>query len=296
VPTVSAANQGQATRPPNSAVHASIQRASAATGVDFRYLVAQAKLESGLDPAARAGTSSAAGLYQFINSTWLETVDRHGANHGLGWADAAITRSSGRAEIADPTMRAQVLALRHDPDAASLMAAELTRDNIGELQAFLGRAPDNAETYLAHFMGAGGAKDFLSALHRDPSQVAAAQFPQAAGSNRAIFYDNGRARSLGEVMELMQGKVANAMSGTLEGALPYGLVAPGTGTGQGPGWQRFAPPADFRRAVAAFDDAAAPRRASMADTLRSTFGGNAVSQAAAARVSDAYSKFRAFDL
>jgi soluble lytic murein transglycosylase-like protein len=68
----------------------SIARAANRTGVNFDYLLAQAKIESGLNPQARAGTSSAAGLYQFTRSTWLQTLEQHGAEHGLGWAGAAI--------------------------------------------------------------------------------------------------------------------------------------------------------------------------------------------------------------
>lgn len=271
-----------------SSVQAAIQRASAATGVDFKYLMAQAKLESGLDPSARASTSSAAGLFQFVGGTWMETVERHGADHGLGWAEQAITRNGGRASVADPTMRAQVLALRHDPDAASLMAAELARDNSTELQGFLGRAPDPAELYLAHFMGSGGAKDFLGALQTEPGQAAAALFPQAAGANRAIFYDQGRARSVGEVMELMRTKVAGAM----DGVLPTGMTA-----GASSNWQTFAPPSEYARASREFEEVAGPRRPSMAETLQATFGaGGAIGDRATARVNDAYGKFRAFGL
>ena len=144
--------------------HAAIARASAATGVDFDFLVAQARLESGLDPNARAGTSSAAGLYQFIGGTWLDTLDRHAGRHGLDWAEAAITRNGGRATVGDPALRSQIMALRFDPEISSLMAAELARDNSAELSGFLGREPDAAELYLAHFLGAGGARSFLGAL------------------------------------------------------------------------------------------------------------------------------------
>ncbi len=66
------------------AVTAAISRAAARTGVDFNYLIAQAQIESGLNPRAQASTSSARGLYQFVDSTWLRTVDKHGAKHGLG--------------------------------------------------------------------------------------------------------------------------------------------------------------------------------------------------------------------
>ncbi|MCX7676587.1 MAG: transglycosylase SLT domain-containing protein, partial [Alteraurantiacibacter sp.] len=57
---------------------AAIARAAQATGTDFSYLLAQARIESGLNPAARARTSSASGLFQFIDQTWLATLDRHG--------------------------------------------------------------------------------------------------------------------------------------------------------------------------------------------------------------------------
>ena len=111
-------------------VRAAIARAAETTGVDFDYLLAQAKIESSLDPAARAATSSAAGLYQFTGGTWLATLDRHGASHGLGWAENAI--DGGR--VSDPMMRAQIRALRFDPSASALMAAELANDNRAELQ------------------------------------------------------------------------------------------------------------------------------------------------------------------
>jgi hypothetical protein len=266
-----------------SDVRAAIARAAAATGVNFDYLLAQAKIESALDPSARARTSSAAGLYQFTNSTWLETVDRHGANHGLYWADNAISRKGGRAQVDDPAMRAHVMALRFDADASALMAAELARDNAGELRSALGREPDAAELYLAHFLGAGGARAFLSALQTDAGQSAAALMPQAASANRPIFYQNGRSRSVGEVMDLMRAKVSSAMEG---GA---------------PGWASPSPTASFalvsRRSSGPAESDAPARRPSMADTLQATFGSSSgLPGMSGERVGKAYAAFRAFNL
>lgn len=272
--------------PPDS-VQASIARASAATGVDFDYLLAQAKIESNLDSNARARTSSASGLYQFISSTWLETLDRHGRTHGFGWAEAAIVEQGGRATVGDPGLRAQIMALRFDPDASSLMAAELARDNAGELRGFLGREPDHAELYLAHFLGAGGAKSFLGALQDNPLAPAAALFPQPAEANPSIFYQGGRARSVGEVMDLVRGKVESAKQGGGAIAAPGAEYLPPT------------PAAAFTHARSTFaaEPARPAPRPSMAETLRATFGGSSdLDSRAAQHVGEAYGKFRAFGL
>ncbi len=263
-------------------VRAAIVRAAETTGVDFDYLLAQAKIESSLDPAARAPTSSAAGLYQFTGGTWLATLDRHGASHGLGWAENAI--DGGR--VSDPRMRAQIMALRFDPSASALMAAELANDNRTELQTALGRTPDSADLYLAHFLGAEGAKSFLGALSADPGQSAAGLMPKAAAANRTIFFDRaGAPRSLGGVMELIRGKVASAMEGGSFAASSYLTITPGQPPVGGPLEHEFR--------AAALPPPTTPRL-SMAETLRATFGANG--PAVPASVRSAYGKLAAFGL
>lgn len=271
---------------------AAIARASAATGVDFNFLLAQAKLESNLDPNARASASSAAGLYQFIGGTWLETLSRHGAEHGLDWAGTAISSVGGRATISDPGVRAQIMALRYDPEVSALMAAELTRDNAAELSGFLGRQPEPAELYLAHFLGAAGARTFLGALQTSPDMSAAALFPKPAAANQAIFFDGGRPRAVAEVMDLLKAKVGTAMGEGVD------AVAPGTSFAYAAPTQAFqAAQADFAPAAPTASSAPAPRRASMAETLQATFGGSdRIGARAAQRIDEAYGKFRAFGL
>src|SRR6516164_10024800 len=94
----------------NSAVPAvtgAIQQASQATGTSFNYLLATAQVESGLNPQAGAATSSARGLFQFIEQTWLGTLKQSGAEHGYGrYADAISKTSSGHYQVTDPQMRA----------------------------------------------------------------------------------------------------------------------------------------------------------------------------------------------
>lgn len=274
-------------------VRAAIARAAQRTGVDFQYLLAQAKLESSLDPSARAGTSSAAGLYQFTSGTWLRTLDQHGASHGLDWAAAAI--DGGRV---DPAMRSQVMALRMDADASALMAAELANDNRTELTGILGREPDSAELYLAHFLGVGGAGQFLAALEQNPGQSAAAILPKAAAANHGIFYDgSGAPRSVAGVMELLRGKVAAAMEGGAPPAwVEYGsprFAAGATETFSGGPIAR-----EFHAARQELAAASAPARQSMADTLRNTFGGSGGDgqSAVPAHVRAAYGQLKRFDL
>src|SRR3546814_14411634 len=102
--------------PTTAPVLDAVQAASARTGIDFDYLVDVARVESRFNPTAKAPTSSARGLYQFTTQTWLATLDRHGASHGLGWAANAIARDGGgRLSIADPALRQQILDLRDDP-------------------------------------------------------------------------------------------------------------------------------------------------------------------------------------
>lgn len=254
-----------------SDVRAAIARAAQATGVDFNYLLAQAKLESSLNPSAKAPTSSAAGLYQFTRGTWLQTLERHGASHGMNWADAAIDGG----KISDPGMRSQIMAMRYDADTSALMAAELANDNKADLTGVLGREPDAAELYLAHFLGSGGARDFLSALSTDPGQSAAAVLPKAAAANRTIFFDaDGGPRSVAGVMELLRGRVSAAMEG---GGLPPMDYGAGSqfAVNQTPQQPQFAggPIAQQFAAVRQEMADGLPGRASMADTLRTAFAG-----------------------
>ena len=192
-------------------VRDAIARAADRTGVDFGYLLAQAQSESGLDPSARAGNSSAAGLYQFIDQSWLGVLKKHGAEHGYGWAADRIARVGGRWRVTDPDAQAAIFALRKDPTASALMAGAFARDNAEGLGHALGRAASSADLYFAHFLGLKGATRFLKAADSAPDATAAALFPQEAEANRGIFYrKSGAARSLSQVYALMARRIGGA--------------------------------------------------------------------------------------
>src|SRR5271154_7086712 len=113
-----------------SAVIGAIRQAAQATGTSFQYLLATAQVESGLNPQAGASTSSARGLFQFIEQTWLATMKQSGAGLGYGqYADAITKTASGKYEVQDPAMRSAILKLRNDPTANAVMAGAFTQSN-----------------------------------------------------------------------------------------------------------------------------------------------------------------------
>lgn len=192
-----------------ASVQTAIAAASRKTGIDFNYLLGQAQVESGLKADARAGTSSATGLYQFIEQSWLGVVKQHGAEHGLGWAADSIKQTStGRYVVSDPAARSAILNLRSDPQTASLMAAEHASDNKTALENSLGRPATGTDLYMAHFLGLGGAGKFLSAMEQSPDRTGASMFPAAARANRGVFYaSNGQPRTLSEIYSRFAGKL-----------------------------------------------------------------------------------------
>jgi hypothetical protein len=189
-----------------------IKQAANATGASFEYLLSTAKMESDFNPTAGASTSSAHGLYQFIDQTWLGTVKEAGAQLGYGgYADAITKSSSGSYSVSDPAARKAILKLRDDPAASSAMAAVLTQSNSFKLTGKIGRRPTDAELYMAHFMGVGGAAKLISNAEDNPQASGARLFPNAAAANHSIFYDrSGRARSVSDVYSVLTSRYASA--------------------------------------------------------------------------------------
>ena len=178
-------------RAPSNIVNA-IKTASAKTGVSFTYLMEKAAAESNFKADAKAKTSSATGLFQFIESTWMDTVKKHGAKHGINTDQS----------------KQNLLNLRKDPAIASLMAAEFAEGNKAHLEQTIGGDIGNTELYFAHFMGAGGASAFLSQLKKNPLSVAADIFPKEARANRNVFYDSktGQPKTLQQVYDFFDKK------------------------------------------------------------------------------------------
>lgn len=190
---------------------AAIRLASLTTGADFGYMMKLAYAESTFDPEAGAATSTAQGLYQFIEDTWIQTISRHGADHGMG----VLARQFkvlpdmngvmvGRSE--NPWMRIGALGLRDQPQLAGLMSAELQLHNQFLIECALGRQLDDAELYMGHFMGHDAAYEFLRTYDSAPNTNAALAFPDAAKANEGVFYSGRVSRSMEGVVALFEKK------------------------------------------------------------------------------------------
>jgi hypothetical protein len=174
-------------------------------------------LESGGDANARAKTSSAGGMFQFLDGTWKQLTKEMGKNYSL--ED------------------------KFDPRKAAEVMAYFTEKNKKQLEKSTGGPASNTDLYMAHFLGAGGASKFLNAMGRNPNALAADMDPRAARANKNIYYDeSGKPRTLKQVYDLMSSKYNKQSQTVAEGKAPKfvqemaaaGGMKPGGGAAAGP--------------------------------------------------------------
>jgi hypothetical protein len=209
-------------------VTTAIRSASRTTGATFDYLLRTAIRESSLDPGAAAKTSSARGLYQFIESTWLTMLKEEGPKYGLGgYAASTEEGAGGQYLVRDPVARAHILKLREDPEISAVMAGALAKRNAEDLSRTLGRKPTAGELYLAHFLGAAGAKRLISLQRSNPGASAVAAFPEAARANKSVFYgSDGKARSAADVLAMLTQHHQNAPPLLVQPATAFAELRP----------------------------------------------------------------------
>ncbi len=192
---------------PQKVVNA-VKAAAARTGADFSFLMEKASTESSFDPAAKSKTSTATGLFQFIESTWLNMVKEHGAKYGLGKLADQIQIRNGKPCVDNCATKDTILNLRKNPEIAALMAGEFSAGNKRYLEENTDKPVGKTELYLAHFMGAGGATKFLNSLDDNGDAVASRLFPKEAHANKGVFFDpvTKQPRTLNEIYDVFAQK------------------------------------------------------------------------------------------
>ena len=174
-----------------------VVRAARKTDTDPTLLMSIADKESAFAPTVKASTSSATGLFQFIDSTWLRVVRDFGAQHGLAKEAAAIDSSEGPPSIADPAARRRILGLRNDPYLSAILAAEMLKHDAAQISLRIGRNLSDGETYLAHFLGPSDAEKFMTKVVTEPKYAAPKLLPKPARANRTIFFAAAKRRAGG---------------------------------------------------------------------------------------------------
>ncbi len=158
------------------------------TGVDPLALHVFAGIESTFDYLAKAPTSTATGWFQFINATWDEMIAKYSNRFGL-----------------PPDTKDRKLRL--DPRINALMGAMFLAENRNYLRTRIGREPTLVDLYCAHFMGAGGASNFLRTMARNPNVVGATAMPKEAAANKWIFYAKGNPLTFVQIYNSFTAKV-----------------------------------------------------------------------------------------
>jgi hypothetical protein len=196
-----------------------LSMASASTGTDYSYLLKTAQRESSFQTDARASSSSATGLFQFIEETWIRTIKDEGERYGLkDYADRITRTEAGRYVIENPADRTAILALRNDARISALMAGVYAQRNAEMIANQIGRKPTAGELYIAHFMGPMDAIKLIQLRDTQPSLSAPDMFPRAAESNRTIFYALGHPLSVGAVYDRLVSRKSPSSVGPVAAA------------------------------------------------------------------------------
>jgi hypothetical protein len=172
---------------------ATIVRAANVTKMDASLLMAIADKESSFAPRVKASTSSASGLFQFIESTWLRVMRDFGPQYGYAREAKLIQGPEDKPVVEDAAERRKILDLRNDPYLSTVLAAEMLKKDAARIEASVGRPLSEGEIYLAHFLGPSDAERFIAKLIESPAYAAQKLLPKPARANRPIFY-RGRGR------------------------------------------------------------------------------------------------------
>ena len=163
-----------------------VSDAAAIVGVDQGVALSTVAIESSFNPNAKAPTSSASGLYQFIKRTWGEMTRKYGPQYGMDPATMDV----------------------FDPKANALMGAHYIKDNMAYMAKNTGDPNVTAtDTYAAHFLGPAGATQLINAVNRNPGASAPDMMPKEAAANRDIFFNGTNPRSVSEVYKVLDAKV-----------------------------------------------------------------------------------------
>ncbi len=185
----------------NPGVVKSLYRASIKTGVNFELLLLKASMESDMGRFDAAEHSTARGVFQYIEPTWLILMNRYGGQIGYpGYARAIrISRREGFPYFKeeDKPLRDEILALRHDDNTAALIKAYQIIEETNVIAEYKrGKEVTATDHYIAHMLGLKLAKGFYALKNRNMRKPVAylknPQIREAVMLNKRFFYKDNR--------------------------------------------------------------------------------------------------------
>lgn len=193
-------------------VKSAIHKASQVVGVPVSLLTAMAGVESAFRTDAGASTSSAKGLFQFINSTWVGVLAKYGDKYGVP-KDAS----------------------RFDPTYSAIMAAAMMKHEGYPAAKAAVSNPSMTDIYLTHFLGPTGGRKFIFAYMANPDAYGTSAVNEAqANANYNIFFDKvtGNPRTLRQIYDMFAKKLGTwlAKGEDIVGAPSVVATAPQTNT------------------------------------------------------------------
>lgn len=178
-------------------VQQGLTMAAEASGVAATWLAEIANAESGFNPAAKNPNSSATGLYQFTDATWISALRK---------SEKVLKERYGVTQDFSKFTKEQMLAMRADPVLQSVVMGEFTFNNITALEEKLGGQHIGLkDAYLAHVMGVDGAAKLIRAMEVNPNAPAEVLFAKEAKANPALF----AGKSMAEAYATITGKVGD---------------------------------------------------------------------------------------
>jgi len=136
---------------------------------------------------AKNPKSSATGLYQFVDGTWLEMINKY------------------RPDLKEGKNEQEILDLRLDPAISREIGLKFTEGNIKGMQS-AGIKVTRGKVYLAHFLGLGGAKRLLTA--NPNARVDTVMSRAAMKNNRSLLVKNGKAITVQQFIDWAEKKMA----------------------------------------------------------------------------------------
>lgn len=171
-------------------------------GMDPAYLLHLAKRESNLNAAASSPMSTAKGLFQFTENTWLCSVRTFGPAFGVTDSDKISLKRQGSCTVENQNVRDRLLSMRSNPKVSTQIAAAFSVQNYRILATTFGRTPNSTELYVLHLLGQRDGIRFLMAVRSTPLMPAFEITPVGAMANRKIFYtSDNRPKFVSEIYD-----------------------------------------------------------------------------------------------